>query len=94
MCCRHATKIIKRDSKAETISNLKVHSKSLQDYVSSAKKIYFINYEVGTGCPKLGHTYIDAALCVAAVFGEFGSNFSLKLDTQRLSRDGLPLQSC
>ena len=54
--CRHATKMINHHSKAETISNLAVHSKLLQIYFSPAKNLYFVNNKVRAGCPKLGQT--------------------------------------
>ena len=51
MLCRHATKIIKHHSKAEQISKLTAHSQ-----LFACKNLYFVNYEVMAGCPKLGHT--------------------------------------
>ena len=44
------------DSKAEPISKLTVNLQLSQNYFSSAKKLYFANYEVRAECPKLGHT--------------------------------------
>ena len=53
-CCRHTTKMINlaHYSKAETISKLTVHSQLLQNYFL----LQFVNYEVWSGCPKLGQT--------------------------------------
>ena len=60
-CYRHSTKITKYYSKAETISQLTIHSKLL--LLFTCEYSYFVNYEVRVGWPKLGHPTLSQFYC-------------------------------
>ena len=55
-CCRHATKIINHQA-IRKLNNFKTDSPLtiVAKLFFTSKNLYFVNYEVRAGCPKLGH---------------------------------------